>query len=126
MDTKEELTTKYLEWLHKEVEEYYGRECDPKDMYYRNGDIALTFETAWDEALKHQWVKVNDGGYPDLNKRVLVLTKNKKIAISYRYIPKDINGTILGESEWNGSTNLNKSIIAWMYIPSFDFIFKDN
>lgn len=125
MDKKTELTNKYLEWLHHEIEEYYGRKCDPKDMYYHNGDIALTFETAWDEALKHQWVNVNDG-YPELDKRVLVLTKNKKIAISYRYIPKHTDGTVIGEPEWNGSTNLSKSIIAWMYIPSFDFIFKDN
>ena len=50
---KEEATQKYVDWLHKEIEEYYGRKCEKKDMQYGNGDIKVAFITGWEEAIKN-------------------------------------------------------------------------
>lgn len=83
------------------------------------------FIAGWDEALKSQWVKVEDE-LPKVGVKVLVLTTNKKIAISFRYTPKDIYGKVLGNDEWQGSSALNKCIIAWTPIPSFDTILQAN
>lgn len=82
------------------------------------------FKTGWDETLKSQWVKVEDE-LPKVGVKVLVLTTNKKIAISFRYTPKDIYGKVLGNDEWQGSSALNKCIITWMLIPSFNSILED-
>lgn len=83
------------------------------------------FEAGWDGALKSVWIKVEDE-LPKVGVKVLVLTYNGKILVTFRYIPKDIYGKILGEAEWNGSKDLGNSIIAWMPIPSFDKILEDN
>lgn len=37
MSKKEEKAKEYADWLHKEVEEFYGKKCERKDMYYRGG-----------------------------------------------------------------------------------------
>ena len=79
----------------------------------------------WNEALRNQWVSVEEQ-LPKERVKVLVLTTNKKIAISFRYTPKDIYGKVLGNDEWQGSSALNKCIIAWMPIPSFDEILEAN
>lgn len=39
--------------MHKEIEEFYGKKCDQKDMYYRNGDIRMAFEEGWNDCIKH-------------------------------------------------------------------------
>ena len=49
---KEDKAKEYADWLHKNVEEFYGRWCDPKDMYYKNGDIRMAFEAGWDACLE--------------------------------------------------------------------------
>lgn len=53
MSKKEELAKKYADWLHKNVEEYFGQKCDPKDTHYRNGDIMGAFEAGWDAAVDY-------------------------------------------------------------------------
>lgn len=125
MDNKEQKSKEYADWLHNEVEEFYGRKCERKDMYYRSGEIMAAYETGWDEALKSQWININDS-LPNTGVKVLVLTSKGKILVTFRYIPKDIYGNVLGEAEWQGSSALGKSIIAWMPIPSFDKILEDN
>ncbi len=60
MSKKEQMAQEYANWRHKEVEEYLGQKCDPKDMYYRNGDIMGAFEAGWDACLKCLNGKLND------------------------------------------------------------------
>lgn len=123
---KEEAAQKYVDWLHKEIEEYYGRKCEKKDMQYGNGDIKVAFITGWEEAINNLWTDVNEK-LPDDGVKVLVLTKNKKIVVSFRYKLKDISGNILdNNSQWNGSKSFGQNIIAWMPIPSFDEILESN
>lgn len=121
--SKEDKAKEYADWLHKNVEEYYGRECNQKDMYYRNGDIQVAFEAGWDEALGSLWIRVEDK-LPDVDISVLVLTSNKKVSMSKRYQPKDCKGNDVGLVCWSGSYAFVNSIVAWMPIPPFDEIFK--
>lgn len=75
------------------------------------------FEAGWDSALKNQWTRVEDG-LPELNRIVVAVTKNNKLVITYRYMLKDRHGNVLNPiPQWNGSTALAGSIIAWMYVP---------
>lgn len=113
MSNKEEKAREYALNMHKTE---YG---------YDKFDIQEAYETDWDEALKSQWVSVEER-LPNVGTRVLVLTSKGKILVTFRYIPKDTYGNILGEAEWQGSRALGKSIIAWMPIPSFEEILKDN
>ena len=91
------------------------------------GEVAVeqAYKKGWDEALKSQWVMVEER-LPNVGTRVLVLTSKGKILVTFRYILKDTYGNILGEAEWQGSRALGKSIIAWMPIPSFDEILEAN
>lgn len=79
----------------------------------------------WDEALKSQWISVEDR-LPDIDISVLVLTSNRKVSMAKRYQPKDCNGRSVGIVRWSGSSTFDNSIIAWMPIPSFDEIFNTN
>ena len=54
---------------------------------------------------------------PPVNQKVIVYTKNNKVAITNLYIPRDCKGNILGNPEWKGSSAFKNSIIAWMDIP---------
>lgn len=125
MSKKEEKAKEFTNWLHKEVEEYYGRKCNPKDMYFRNGDISLAFESGWDEALKNQWISVKER-LPEIDVKVLTLHQG------YDYydvrIMRRIHVNILDDnSEWRWSLTKNKyNVIAWMPIPSFDEILETN
>lgn len=53
MGTKEKLAKEYAEWLHKEVEEYYGQSCKRADMNYRYDDIEEAFLKGWDAAVDY-------------------------------------------------------------------------
>lgn len=125
MKTKENKSREYANWLHKNLEELLGHECAPHDMYYRRGDILQAFDVGWDEALKSQWVMVEDK-LPAIGEFVLVLTSNGKISMSKRYQPKDCYGNNTGSIRWSGAYTFEKSIIAWMPIPSFDEILAAN
>lgn len=76
------------------------------------------FGTKWMlEKWKHssRWRKVSDE-LPPIGTQVLVKTSNGKFSISEMYIPKDCNGSILGDIEWKGSFSFKSSIIEWKYI----------
>ena len=127
---KEDKSKEYSELKVRQYDknntiEKYGMYRAMSQCNFDGFDIQETFEEGWDEALKNQWVSVNER-LPQIREKVLVLTTNKKIAISFRYTPKDIYGKVLGNEEWQGSSALNKCIIAWMPIPSFDKILGDN
>lgn len=102
----------------------YAQECYPYSEEMRM-QCEQHYEAGWDKALKSQWVSVKER-MPYLGQKVLVLTSNKKVVVSFRYILKDCCGNLLRGAEWNGSRALGDSIIAWMPIPSFDDILAGN
>lgn len=113
--SKEEKAKKYADYLHKNIEEFYGRKCDPKDAYYKNGDIVMSFVEGWDEALKSQWIKVEER-MPKVGEYVLVMFEYEgSIQIHLTMY--------LGETNWLFA---DVKIIAWMPIPSFDNILENN
>lgn len=127
---KEEKSKDYAELKIKQYDknntiESYGMYRAMQQCNFDGFDIQEAFEEGWDKALKSQWIKVEDE-LPKLGVSVLVLTNNGKILVTFRYVPKDIYGKILGKTEWNGSRVLGNSILAWMPIPSFDNILEDN
>lgn len=82
------------------------------------------FEAGWDEALKNQWISVEER-LPELNERVLVAQHGiNRISICImKRIPHDSSNH--ANKEWHWSlTNDKSEIIAWMPIPSFDDILK--
>lgn len=117
---KEQKAKEFSEWLHKEIEEYTGLKCEAKSIQYHNGDIEYAYMTGWEGALESLWVKISES-LPEIGKYVLVATKNGKYVVTYRYLPKDTNGKILGGPEWNGSRAFVESIVAWMYIPEYEY-----
>lgn len=123
--SKEYSELKVRQYDKNNTIEGYGMHRAMQQCNFDGFDIQEAFEEGWDEAMKSQWAKVEDE-LPKVGVKVLVLTTNKKIAISFRYTPKDIYGKVLGNDEWQGSSALNKCIIAWMPIPSFDKILEDN
>lgn len=54
---------------------------------------------------------------PHINTPVLVLTHSGNIVTASMYIPRDVNGNILGNKEWKGSYAFRQSITHWMEIP---------
>lgn len=121
MSKKEEKAKEFTDWLHKEVEEYYGRKCNPKDMYFRNGDISLAFESGWDEALKNQFCKcVNNkpekGKEPKDGENVILLCQIVGGSNDGFIFPK-VNTYKNGD--WESKMLMRYNIIAWMPIPSF-------
>lgn len=109
MSKKEEKAKEYS----KEYEEYNWRLISEQ-----------AYEEGWDEALKNQWVMVEDK-LPAIGEFVLVVTSNGKISTTKIYHPKDCRGKNIGLVTWKGSTTFVNSIIAWMPIPPFDEILKD-
>lgn len=118
MEKKKE-SDKFIKWLYRVIEETY------KDDDYLKGLFRTAYETGWDDALYSQWVGV-DLMLPKLNQTVIVLTKNKKVAISFIYQPTDRLGNSLGKPCWKGSKSFVDSIIAWMPVPSCLSILKAN
>lgn len=114
MSKKDEKSKEYADWLHKNLEEQLGHKCAKHDMYYRNGDIHQAFESGWDESLKSQWIIPSDR-LPKLYEKVLVIFEYEgEIQIhDYSYMGGNF---VYGESK----------ILAWMPIPSFDEILKEN
>ena len=42
----------YANFMHKKVEEFYGRKCSPADIFYKKSDIVSAFVTGWEEAIE--------------------------------------------------------------------------
>lgn len=82
------------------------------------------FIAGWDEALKSQWVKVEDR-LPKKDERVFVLYK-------YRGSIMIDTDSYFGENFYNlyeigkGWNHSGEKIIAWMPIPSFEEILQAN
>lgn len=113
----------------EKVKEYINNRLNCKDCKYEghcrfgagydgsedcscNGDdLAEAYEAGWDEALKSQWINVNDK-LPATEEVVLALTSNGKISMAKMYQPKDCHGNDVGVVRWSGSSTFNNSIIA--------------
>ena len=54
---------------------------------------------------------------PNINIPVLVLTHSGNAVTTSMYIPRDVNGNILGDKEWKGNHAFKRSITHWMEIP---------
>lgn len=120
MDTKEEKAKEYSEWLHKEIEEYYGRKCDPKDMYYKNGDIRSAFEEGWDAALKNILVDTSKE-LPEYDKSVLVINKKGEKFFCHR------NNDNMVQTDKDGWCNYSGyDIVAWVRHTTCDEILNLN
>lgn len=91
---------------------------DRKRYYYED------FIAGWDEALKSQWVKVEDR-LPKENEKVFVLYEYKGSILigTDTYFGEDFYKMYQISDTWNFG---GEKIIAWMPIPSFDKILEDN
>lgn len=112
---KKKCAKQYADLMQKKCEELHGHKCTISDMYYRNADIQLAFETGWEEALKSQWISTKVR--PKLYDKILVLYK---IDGSYMISQTKYFGFV---ARWKFGCN---DILAWMPIPSFDKILEDN
>lgn len=82
--------------------------------YIGEVEVEKAFETGWDEALKSQWVSVEES-LPKLFEKVLVMFEYEGEIQIHDY-------TYMGGNFVYGASK----IIAWMPIPSFDKILEDN
>lgn len=120
MDKKEEKAKQYADWLHKEVEEYHGKKCNPKDMYFRNGDISLAFETGWDEALKQILVDASKE-LPEYGEDVWVVNERKEQLFCHRSNDKNV---VVDKDGWCNYSGCD--IVAWIRNPTFEEIISMN
>ena len=89
----------------------YAENCYPHNEEMRF-QCEYHFESGWDEALKNQWVKVEDA-MPEKCKIVIVLHSDMTVGVSEYHC----------DNNWS---NFEDDIIAWMPIPSFDEILEAN
>ena len=52
MSEKWAKAREYANFMHKKVEEFYGRKCSPSDIFYKKSDIAAAYVTGWEEAIE--------------------------------------------------------------------------
>ena len=92
----------------------YARNCYPYDgeMQFQ---CEYHYKSGWDEALKNQWIKVEERT-PKVEEYVLVM-------IEYEGSIQIHLTMYLGETNWLFA---DVKIIAWMPIPSFDDILEAN
>lgn len=109
---KESKSREYANWLHSNIENFYGHVCDKGNKYYDIGDICIAFQTGWERALNSQWVIVEEK-MPEKCKNVIVLHSNMVVGVSAYHC----------DNNWS---NFEDDIIAWMPIPSFDDILEAN
>lgn len=83
-------------------------ESDREEQWYKVG--------LYDGATAILWHDVKEE-LPNINIPVLVLTYSGKVVTTSMYIPRDVNGNILGDKEWKGSHAFKRSITHWMEIP---------
>ena len=83
-------------------------ETDREELWYKVG--------LYEGATASHWHDVKEE-LPDINIPVLVLTHSGNVVTTSMYIPRDVNGNILGDKEWKGNRAFKRSITHWMEIP---------
>ena len=93
--------------------DYYGcLNCDRDDVWH-----GFVNGAKWaDEHPASPWHDVKEE-LPNVNVPVLVLTHSGNVVTTSMYIPRDVNGNILGDKEWKGNHAFKRSITHWMEIP---------
>lgn len=113
----------YAMQMHKNCEELHGHKCTISDMYYRNADIEVAYETGWEESLKNIWINVNDALPNDSNEFLILLVK-------VTYAGKDGFEYImmLGKYSENKFSveSRHLKVIAWMPCPNFEHIINND
>lgn len=120
METKQQKSKEYANWLHKNLEEQLGYKCVPHDEYYRRGDILQAFEVGWDEALKSILVDALKE-LPEYDIDVWVINEKGERFYCHRSKNKRVKAY---KDEWCNYTG--SDIIAWIRPISFDEILKLN
>lgn len=120
---KKECAKQYADLMHKKCEALHGHQCAKSDMYYRNADIQLAFETGWEQALENLWIKVEDA-LPNNSDEFLILLIEGTYAGSDDFTYITMMG-IYNDNKFNIESRHLK-VIAWMPIPSFDSILEQN
>lgn len=77
--------------------------------------VECAFKAGWDCSLKNKWISVNDE-LPEIDKKVFVL-------VEYMGMIQVHTFKYYGEKEWKFG---DSKVLAWMPIPSFDEILKQN
>ena len=83
-------------------------ETDREEQWYKVGLYEGATATPWHDVKEE---------LPDINIPVLVLTHSGNVVTTSMYIPRDVNGNILGDKEWKGNHAFKRSITHWMEIP---------
>lgn len=117
---KEEKSKEYAGWLHKNVEEFYGRKCEPKDVYYKNGDIRMAVEFGWDEALRNILVDASKE-LPEYDEAVWAINENGEQFFCHRSNEDIVKTDKYGWCNYTGS-----DIVAWIRNITFDEILELN
>lgn len=120
METKARKAKEYADYLHKNVEEFYGRKCDPKDAYYKNGDIIMAVEFGWDEALKNILVDASKE-LPEYDDTVWVINENNEQFFCHRSNEDIVKTDKHGWCNYSGC-----DIVAWIRNPTFEEIISMN
>lgn len=129
MSKKEEKAREYADkevrryHKHSGVIEKYGMERARMLSENEAWELEEAYEAGWDEALKIQWVSVNER-MPEPNKDVLLLT-DLGMVMNGCY---DGNVWMQMDGYWGSAySSIDKcwNVIAWMPIPPFDEILKD-
>ena len=100
----------------------YARNCYPynEEMQFQ---CECHYERGWDDALKSQWIKVEER-MPKENENVFVLYEyDGIILISTDVYMGDNYYMRYADNIWSFG---GEEIIAWMPIPSFDEILENN
>lgn len=70
-------------------------ETDREEQWYKVGLYEGATATPWHDVKEE---------LPDINIPVLVLTHSGNVVTTSMYIPRDVNGNILGDKEWKGKS----------------------
>lgn len=84
-------------------------------LKHEENDSQKAFSSGWDEALKNQWISVNER-LPQKTKRVLAIYEYE----GDTYI---VSTTYHADGKWMFGKG---EVLAWMPIPSFDEILEAN
>lgn len=92
-----------------------------KDVYYKClSNPCLAFEYVKDTKENFEYIFYDEiKSEPEVDKPVLVKTRNGKYAVTSMYIPKNRKGEAISGPIWKGSKSFTDSIVSWIYIPEF-------
>lgn len=113
----------YAIQMHKNCEELHGHKCTISDMYYRNADIEVAYETGWEEAIKNLWIKVEDE-LPNNSDEFLFLLIKGTYANSDDFTYITMMG-IYNDNKFNIESRHLK-VIAWMPCPNFEHVITND